>query len=90
MIIVISLSNLLVISFGLVVSEVWEIAFFSAEQLKNEQVPNPSVIVEKATGTPSVAEAAALCLGKGKLIVTKQKHGDVTVAVGTVEGGLKV
>ncbi len=55
--------------------------------MKNKQVPNPSAAVEKAVGTPSVAEAAALCLGKGNLIVAKQKHEGVTVAVGTVEGG---
>jgi cobalt-precorrin 5A hydrolase/precorrin-3B C17-methyltransferase len=34
--------------------------FFSADQLKNIAVPNPSAVVAQEVGTPSVAEAAAL------------------------------
>jgi cobalt-precorrin 5A hydrolase/precorrin-3B C17-methyltransferase len=34
---------------------------FPAEVLRSVAVPNPSLVVEKEVGTPSVAEAAALC-----------------------------
>jgi cobalt-precorrin 5A hydrolase / precorrin-3B C17-methyltransferase len=34
---------------------------FNAEELKNIDVPNPSNIVKKEVGTPSVAEACAIC-----------------------------
>ncbi|MDO4683795.1 MAG: cobalamin biosynthesis protein [Lautropia sp.] len=38
------------------------VRFFSAEQLAGVEVPNPSEVVRKYTGTPSVSEAAALLL----------------------------
>lgn len=44
------------------------------------KVPNPSKIVEAETGTPSVAEAAALMAGE--LIVQKQKTANATCAIG--------
>ncbi len=38
----------------------WPLRFFSAEQLAQVEVPNPSETVRKYMGTPAVAEAAAL------------------------------
>jgi cobalt-precorrin 5A hydrolase/precorrin-3B C17-methyltransferase len=38
----------------------WPLAFFSAADLAEVPVPNPSAVVHSAVGTPSVAEAAAL------------------------------
>jgi cobalt-precorrin 5A hydrolase/precorrin-3B C17-methyltransferase len=56
-------------------------SFLPAERLNAVTVPNPSETVRNATGTPSVAEAAAIVSGGGRLLVSKQKHGGVTVAV---------
>jgi cobalamin biosynthesis protein CbiG len=39
----------------------WPLKTFPWEILRTVSVPNPSEIIEKAMGTPSVAEAAALC-----------------------------
>ncbi len=39
----------------------WPLKIFAAEVLCSVSVPNPSTVVEKEVGTPSVAEAAALC-----------------------------
>ena len=41
----------------------WTIRFFSAAQLARVVVPNPSEVVRRHTGTPSVSEAAALLAG---------------------------
>ena len=49
----------------------WTIRFYAAAQLAAVTVPNPSETVRKYTGTPSVAEAAAL-LAAG--------HGDTATA----------
>ncbi|MBF0312932.1 MAG: cobalamin biosynthesis protein [Oligoflexia bacterium] len=51
---------------------------YSKEELKSvANIPNPSAVVEKYLGTPSVAEAAAILAGHpGKLIVSKQKYCD--------------
>ena len=51
-----------------------EVVFFTAEQLAQVEVPNPSATVQKHVGTPSVCEAAAI-LGSnhGKLIIPKVK-----------------
>ncbi len=38
----------------------WPLRTFSAEVLRSVNVPNPSAVVDKEVGTPSVAEAAAL------------------------------
>lgn len=38
----------------------WPIHFFTAQQLAQIEVPNPSEVVRKYMGTPAVAEAAAL------------------------------
>ncbi len=49
-----------------------EVVFFTAEELSQVEVPNPSATVEKYVGTSSVCEAAAI-LGSnhGKLIIPK-------------------
>ena len=62
----------------------WPLRFFSAAELMGLPVAAPSPFVEKTTGSPSVAEAAALAAGRGRLLTTKQIEGPVTVAVGTV------
>lgn len=56
---------------------------FTAERLRSQEVPNPSVAVLDAVGTPSVAEAAALCAaGPGaELVVAKQVSAHATVAI---------
>ena len=59
-----------------------EVRFFSAEELAQVDVPNPSQTVEKHVGTPSVCEAAAI-LGSnhGKLLITKVKGRNWTAAL---------
>ena len=55
----------------------WPLHFFSAEELAQVPVPNPSATVLKYMGTPAVAEAAALLaarVGAEKLLVEKHKH----------------
>ncbi len=63
---------------------------FSAAELAEERdhVPNPSTVVEKETGTPSVAEAAAI--RAGQLLVAKQKTQNATCAIGRAELPLDV
>lgn len=43
----------------------WPLRTFPAEVLRTVNVPNPSTVVEKEVGTPSVAEAAALVAANG-------------------------
>lgn len=59
-----------------------EVKFFTAEQLAQIEVPNPSTTVLKHVGTPSVCEAAAI-LGSnhGKLIIPKVKGKNWTAAL---------
>lgn len=59
-----------------------EVVFYSAEELAKVEVPNPSDVVNKHVGTPSVCEAAAI-LGSnhGKLIVPKVKGKNWTAAL---------
>ena len=58
------------------------VAFFSARQLAQVEVPNPSDTVAKHVGTPSVCEAAALLASNhGQLLLPKVKGHDFTVAV---------
>lgn len=59
-----------------------KIRFFTAEQLAQVEVPNPSQVVQKHVGTPSVCEAAAI-LGSdyGELIVPKVKGENFTAAL---------
>ncbi|MFE0461376.1 Rv2231c family pyridoxal phosphate-dependent protein CobC [Kitasatospora sp. NPDC058965] len=54
-----------------------------AGELAAVPVPTPSAAVLAATGTPSVAEAAAL-LGGGELLVAKRRSARSTVAVATL------
>ncbi len=59
-----------------------EVIYYSAEELAEVEVPNPSTTVLKHVGTPSVCEAAAI-LGSnhGKLIVPKVKGKNWTAAL---------
>ncbi|MDE3076501.1 MAG: cobalamin biosynthesis protein, partial [Chloroflexota bacterium] len=59
------------------------VRYFSARQLTAMDAPNPSVVVEQAVGTASVAEAAALAAAgeRGRLIVEKRKSVSATAAV---------
>ena len=58
----------------------WPLTGYSAAELAAVAVPAPSARVAELTGTPSVAEAAALVEG-GRLVVGKTVLGRVTVAV---------
>lgn len=55
---------------------------YPAEELAAVEVPQPSEAVREATGTPSVAEAAALA-GGGELLVPKRRSVSATCAVAT-------
>jgi cobalt-precorrin 5A hydrolase/precorrin-3B C17-methyltransferase len=64
---------------------------FPAETLSTVAVPNPSPVVQRETGTPSVAEAAALYaatqMAEGRaveLVVPKAKSENVTVAAARI------
>ncbi len=58
------------------------VRFFTAEELSRVDVPTPSNIVAKHVGTASVCEAAAILgANHGRLLLTKQKGQDFTVAV---------
>ncbi|MDX6257027.1 MAG: cobalt-precorrin hydrolase / cobalt-factor methyltransferase / precorrin-3B [Frankiales bacterium] len=61
----------------------WQLTTYAAELLAAVAVPNPSVAVRQAVGTPSVAEASALLhAGPGaELVVPKQASAMATVAV---------
>ncbi|WP_100227217.1 precorrin-3B C(17)-methyltransferase [Chlorogloeopsis fritschii PCC 9212] len=70
----------------------WPLKTFAADVLRTVSVPNPSQVVEKEVGTPSVAEAAALCAAdEVRLFVPKQifrlqrELGAVTIAVAEAE-----
>ncbi|MCC7105784.1 MAG: cobalamin biosynthesis protein [Chloroflexi bacterium] len=55
---------------------------YRAEQLRRVSVPNPSEVVRRAVGTPSVAEAAAIRASRGgALVVTKVVSPRATVAI---------
>ena len=59
-----------------------KVEFYTAEELAQVDVPNPSATVEKHVGTPSVCEAAAILASKhGKLIIPKIKGENWTVAL---------
>lgn len=54
----------------------WKIRFYPAAELARVSVPNPSEVVRKYTGTPSVSEAAALLAAAtdmSQLLVEKYK-----------------
>ncbi len=59
-----------------------KVEFFTAEELREIEVPTPSDIVMQHVGTPSVSEAAAI-LGSdhGKLIIQKVKGKNWTAAL---------
>ena len=59
-----------------------KVTFFTAEELSQVEVPNPSATVQKHVGTASVCEAAAI-LGSnhGKLIISKVKGKNWTAAL---------
>lgn len=69
----------------------WPLVTHPAETLARVDVPNPSDLVHAEVGTPSVAEAAALCSREdpageagppaAELAVTKRKSANATVAV---------
>jgi len=55
----------------------WPLHFFTADQLAQVEVPNPSEIVLKYMGTPAVAEAAAILAAKTSmenLLLEKYKY----------------
>jgi len=59
-----------------------KVEFYTAEELAQVEVPNPSATVEKHVGTPSVCEAAAIVgSNHGKLIIPKIKGENWTVAL---------
>jgi len=55
----------------------WPVQFFTAAQLAQVEVPNPSAVVLKYMGTPAVSEAAAILAGKAtqeSLVLEKLKY----------------
>lgn len=55
----------------------WPLRFFTAAELSEVDVPNPSEVVQKYMGTPAVAEAAAMLAartGTNDLITEKFKY----------------
>lgn len=62
-----------------------------AEELATVPVPNPSAAAQAVTGSPSVAEAAALLSAApgSQLLATKQKSANATVAVAGPEPDLR-
>jgi len=67
----------------------WPLRFYSAEQLAQVAVPNPSAVVLKYMGTPAVSEAAAMLAantGIDDLLLEKYKyrgadHKNATVSI---------
>ena len=66
----------------------WPIRFFSSQELTKVSIPNPSQVVFKEVGTPSVAEASSiLAAGDGadliqeKTIFKNHEFGAVTIAI---------
>jgi len=66
------------------------ISYFTADQLNAVTVPSaPSLHALKAVGARGVCEPAALLAAQpGRLLIHKQKCGNVTVAVATSAGGI--
>lgn len=71
----------------------WQLHFFSAEELAQVTVPNPSEVVRKYMGTPAVAEAAALLAANVQmqnLLIEKYKYlgedsKNATVSIAKIE-----
>jgi len=61
-----------------------EFLWFTATELQDMAVPNPSVRVARHLGVASVSEAAALKAGGVELIVPKRKGANATLAVARV------
>ena len=59
----------------------WPVVTFPARRLAAVPVPNPSEVVRRAVGTPSVAEAAALTEPGSVLLAAKRASAHATVAV---------
>lgn len=60
--------------------------FFSRDELKRVKAPNPSRMVEKHMGVESVCEASAImAAGNGRLIVTKRKSKNATMAAALID-----
>ena len=59
----------------------WPVVTFPASRLAAVPVPNPSEVVRRAVGTPSVAEAAALIEPGSVLLGAKRASAHATVAV---------
>jgi len=59
----------------------WPVVTFPASRLAAVPVPNPSEVVRRAVGTPSVAEAAALLEPGSELLAAKRASAHATVAV---------
>lgn len=61
--------------------------FFTAEELKQVEVPTPSEKVAEHVGTPSVSEAAALLsASQGEWVLKKQKGQNYTIAAAVERG----
>jgi cobalt-precorrin 5A hydrolase len=61
-----------------------EFTWFTAAELQNLKVPNPSPHAARHLGVASVSEAAALKAGGAELIVPKRKDPNATLAVARV------
>ncbi len=58
----------------------WPLKTFAAGILSSVEVPNPSRIAAQAVGTPSVAEAAALCaVGEEILTASERKYTQISI-----------
>lgn len=61
------------------------VTYVERDMLAQADAPNPSGVVERFEGTPSVSEAAAMLVSGGNLIVEKQKFPpDLTLAVARI------
>ena len=67
---------------GELIGRGYDIDFYTANELNDIDVPNPSLTVERHVGTASVSEAAAmLSAGSCRLLMEKQKGTQWTLAV---------
>lgn len=65
-----------------ILQKAYESHFYTADELKEIDVPTPSEVVDKHMGTPSVSEASALLAANGgPLILPKVKGSNYTLAV---------
>ncbi|MGM9732528.1 MAG: precorrin-4 C(11)-methyltransferase, partial [Prevotella sp.] len=67
---------------GELIERGYDVDFYTADELNDMDVPNPSQTVERHVGTASVSEAAAmLSAGSRRLLMEKQKGTQWTLAV---------